>query len=59
MHVKGKNGRSAMEICRIKVLDMSAESAAETMKTIVSWVRHAELFAYDEQDEMFSLEHPE
>jgi NitT/TauT family transport system ATP-binding protein len=29
------------------------------MKTIVSWARYAELFAYDEQADMFSLEHPE
>ena len=30
----------------------------ETLKTIVSWGRYAELFAYDEQSETFSLENP-
>jgi NitT/TauT family transport system ATP-binding protein len=37
---------------------MSEESADETLKTIVSWARYAELFAYDEQSELFSLENP-
>jgi len=37
---------------------MSEEGADETMKTIVSWGRYAELFAYDEQSETFSLENP-
>src|SRR6516164_2136737 len=37
---------------------MSEEYADETLKTIVSWGRYAELFAYDEQAEMFSLENP-
>jgi NitT/TauT family transport system ATP-binding protein len=37
---------------------MSAEYADETLKTIVSWGRYAELFAYDEQSETFSLENP-
>jgi len=37
---------------------MSEEYADETMKTIVSWGRYAELFAYDEQSELFSLENP-
>lgn len=37
---------------------MSEEDADETLKTIVSWGRYAELFAYDEQSESFSLENP-
>jgi NitT/TauT family transport system ATP-binding protein len=28
------------------------------LETIVSWGRYAELFAYDEQSETFSLENP-
>ena len=30
---------------------MSEDQADETLKTIVSWARYAELFAYDEQSE--------
>jgi NitT/TauT family transport system ATP-binding protein len=37
---------------------MSGEDADDTLKTIVSWGRYAELFAYDEQSETFSLENP-
>jgi NitT/TauT family transport system ATP-binding protein len=37
---------------------MSEDYADETLKTIVSWGRYAELFAYDEQSEQFSLENP-
>jgi NitT/TauT family transport system ATP-binding protein len=37
---------------------MSEDRADETLKTIVSWARYAELFAYDEQSETFSLENP-
>jgi len=37
---------------------MSEDYADETLKTIVSWGRYAELFAYDEQSETFSLENP-
>jgi NitT/TauT family transport system ATP-binding protein len=37
---------------------MSESYADETLKTIVSWGRYAELFAYDEQSETFSLENP-
>lgn len=40
--------------------DYMTESYAEdTLKTIVSWSRYAELFAYDEQTELFSLENPQ
>jgi len=37
---------------------MSEQYADETLKTVVSWARYAELFAYDEQSETFSLENP-
>lgn len=37
---------------------MSEEDANDTLRTIVSWGRYAELFAYDEQSETFSLENP-
>jgi NitT/TauT family transport system ATP-binding protein len=37
---------------------MSEAAADETIKTIISWGRYAELFAYDEQSETFSLENP-
>ena len=38
---------------------MSEDYADETMKTVVSWGRYAELFSYDEQSELFSLENPQ
>ncbi|MCM2291532.1 nitrate/sulfonate/bicarbonate ABC transporter ATP-binding protein [Allorhizobium sp. BGMRC 0089] len=34
---------------------MSEDYAEETLKAVVSWGRYAELFAYDEHSEMFSL----
>jgi NitT/TauT family transport system ATP-binding protein len=37
---------------------MSENYAEETLKTVVSWGRYGELFAYDEQSETFSLEDP-
>jgi len=37
---------------------MSEDYADQTLKTVVSWGRYAELFAYDEQSETFSLENP-
>ena len=37
---------------------MAEDHADETLKTIVSWVRYAELFAYDGQSGLFSLENP-
>lgn len=38
---------------------MSEDYADETLETVVSWARYAELFAYDEKAEMFSLENPQ
>ncbi len=37
---------------------MSEDYADETLETVVSWGRWAELFAYDEKAETFSLENP-
>ena len=38
---------------------MSEYAAGETLKAVISWARYAELFAYDEQTEQFSLENPQ
>ena len=44
---------------RVELEDyMSEQYADETLETIISWARYAELFAYDEQSETFSLENP-
>ena len=37
---------------------MSEDYADETLHTVVSWGRYAEIFAYDEQSETFSLDNP-
>ncbi len=37
---------------------MSEDYAEQTLETVISWARYAELFAYDEKSEMFSLENP-
>ncbi len=37
---------------------MAENQVDETLKTIVSWARYAELFAYDHQAELFNLENP-
>ncbi len=38
---------------------MTEDYADETLKTVISWARYAELFAYDEHSELFSLENPQ
>ncbi len=38
---------------------MSEDYAEQTMKTIVQWGRYAEVFAYDDAADQFSLENPE
>jgi NitT/TauT family transport system ATP-binding protein len=38
---------------------LSDGAAEETLDSVVNWGRYAELFAYDDQAEMFSLENPE
>ena len=37
---------------------MAEDAAEETLKTVVSWARFAELFSYDDDASMFSLENP-
>jgi NitT/TauT family transport system ATP-binding protein len=37
---------------------LSEEDAAETLQTVISWGRFAELFSYDDQAEVFSLDNP-
>ena len=37
---------------------MTDEAAEQTLRTIVSWGRYAEAFAYDDEGEIFSLENP-
>jgi NitT/TauT family transport system ATP-binding protein len=37
---------------------MTEESAEDTLKTVVSWGRFSELFSYDDDAAMFSLENP-
>jgi NitT/TauT family transport system ATP-binding protein len=37
---------------------MSPEFAQNTLRASVSWGRYAEIFAYDDQTEQFSLENP-
>ena len=38
---------------------MSEEYAEETLDAVIAWARYAELFAYDENAELFSLENPQ
>jgi NitT/TauT family transport system ATP-binding protein len=35
---------------------MSEDYADETLRTVTLWGRYAEVFAYDEDDDRFSLE---
>jgi NitT/TauT family transport system ATP-binding protein len=37
---------------------MSEENAEQTVRAVTSWARYAELFAYDEASDMFTLENP-
>ena len=37
---------------------MTEDAAEETLRAVVSWARFAELFSYDDENEMFSLENP-
>jgi NitT/TauT family transport system ATP-binding protein len=37
---------------------LSASAAEETLGVVIAWGRYAELFSYDDQAEMFSLEDP-
>jgi NitT/TauT family transport system ATP-binding protein len=37
---------------------MSEESAEETLSVLISWGRYAEIFAYEDENERFTLENP-
>ncbi|MGN6517467.1 MAG: ABC transporter ATP-binding protein [Rhizomicrobium sp.] len=37
---------------------MTEEAADETLTTVIGWARYAELFSYDDDSAMFSLENP-
>lgn len=37
---------------------MSADDAARTLRAVISWSRYAEVFAYDDEAQTFSLENP-
>ena len=37
---------------------MTEDAAEETIGTVISWARFAELFSYDDEGEVFSLENP-
>jgi NitT/TauT family transport system ATP-binding protein len=37
---------------------MSPEAAEQTLRAVISWGRYAEVFAYDDHTETFSLENP-
>jgi len=37
---------------------MSEEDAEQTLRALVSWARYGEVFAYDDENAMFSLENP-
>ena len=37
---------------------MSSDAAAETLRAVIGWARYGEVFAYDDENEMFSLDNP-
>src|SRR5262249_77618 len=37
---------------------MAEEAAQETLRTVISWGRYAEAFAYDDNQQAFSLDNP-
>ena len=37
---------------------MAEEAAEQTLRTVISWGRYAEIFAYDDQRQVFTLENP-
>ena len=51
--------RAPMSRFRDELEDHMREDLAErTLRAVISWARYAELFSYNDQDEMFSLENP-
>jgi NitT/TauT family transport system ATP-binding protein len=37
---------------------MSDDYAEHTLRVVIAWGRYGEIFAYDDQHEVFSLENP-
>ena len=37
---------------------MSPDAAAKTLRAVIGWARYGEVFAYDDENEMFSLDNP-
>jgi NitT/TauT family transport system ATP-binding protein len=37
---------------------MAEDAAEETLKTVISWARFSELFSYNDDAAIFSLENP-
>jgi NitT/TauT family transport system ATP-binding protein len=37
---------------------MAEEAAEQTLRTIISWGRYGEVFAYDDHRQCFTLENP-
>jgi len=37
---------------------MAEEAAEQTLRSIISWARYGEVFAYDEDAGVFSLDNP-
>ena len=47
------------QLCEQELEDYLSDAAAEeTLDAVIDWGRYAEVFAYDDQSEMFSLEDP-
>ena len=59
--LQGRPGNHAPRIRFLTQLedDMTEEDATEALAAVTSWGRYAELFAYDDNSEMYSLENPE
>ncbi|MBY0407959.1 MAG: nitrate/sulfonate/bicarbonate ABC transporter ATP-binding protein [Rickettsiales bacterium] len=58
--LQGRPGNSAPRIRFLTQLEdlMAEEDAVEALSAVTSWGRYAELFAYDDNTEMYSLENP-
>jgi len=37
---------------------MREDLVEQTLRAVISWARYAELFSYNDDEEMFSLENP-
>jgi NitT/TauT family transport system ATP-binding protein len=58
--LQGRPGNTAPRIRFLTQLEdlMAEEDAVEALSAVTSWGRYAELFAYDDNSEMYSLENP-